>query len=314
VTAIFTPKLRKLLFGISAAETLVATRGFTVSNPAVKTRIEQIGSSFVEGYHAALLDNNPVSLAVTLNASPLEQRGFVFEGAAMGLVICDFLAPWRQSRWQAFLQGPGAAHTYMLHVGAGWAMARLPGFGGMLKNLDPLLRWLVLDGYGFHEGYFHSNKSIVSQIYPNSISGYGYCAFDQGLGRSFWFVYGADAQRIASIINDFPLSRRKALWSGVGLAAAYAGGVAVADLQTLAELADQYQPQLAQGAAFAAKARQLASNPAEHTQNACRIFCRTTADVAAGITDQALLDLPFDDSTLPAYEYWRQRIQASFSE
>jgi hypothetical protein len=47
----------------------------------------------------------------------------------------------------------------MAHVGIGWAIARLPWLRRRieqpLNRLDSLLRWLAVDGYGFHEGYFY---------------------------------------------------------------------------------------------------------------------------------------------------------------
>src|ERR1039457_1019400 len=78
-------------------------------------------------------------------------------------------------------------------------------------------------------------------------------AFDQGLGRSLWFVEGADASRIAAAISSFPKARQPDLWSGVGLACAYAGGRDQAHLELLRETAGPYVAQVAQGAAFAAK-------------------------------------------------------------
>src|SRR3712207_8380154 len=47
---------------------------------------------------------------------------------------------------------------------------------------------------------------------------------DQGLGRSLWFVQGADVRRIPATVNAFPAERRPDLWSGLGLACGYAGG------------------------------------------------------------------------------------------
>jgi hypothetical protein len=306
-------RLRRHLFGISPGETLVERRGFAVSDPRIRSRIEEIGATFVEGYHAALLENDPQRLADVLNRIPPERRGFAFEGAAMGLRVLDFFTPWR-SRWREFLEGPGAAHVYILYVGAGWALARLPPLpaGAAWNRLDPLLRWLALDGYGFHEGYFHGQRSIHGRQRPRRWTGYALNAFDQGLGRSLWFVKGGDAGRIAAAIAAFPAERHGDLWSGVGLASAYAGGVDEAVLTALREAAGDFLPELAQGAAFAAKTRQRAGNPAEHTDRACRIFCGMAADEAARITDQTLADLP-PDGDKPAYEHWRQRIQSRFA-
>ena len=119
--------------------------------------------------------------------------------------------------------------------------------------------------------------------------------------------------RIGATISGFPAARHADLWSGVGLACAYAGGVPSPAIEGLAELAGPHHPHVAQGAAFAAKARQRAGNPVEHTELACRILCGMAADEAAGLTDRALADLA-DRGGLPAYEVWRGRIRANWSE
>lgn len=284
-----------------------------MGDPGVRDRIERIGETFVEGYHAALLEDDPERLGEHLDSIELELRGFAYEGAAMGLALPDFLTPWPRNRWRAFRQGPGAAHLYMLHVGVGWALARLPvRLARALTHLDPLLRWLMIDGYGFHQGYFHWPRFIQRRDLPRRLSGYALCAFDQGLGRSLWFVKGADPVRIAAAVAAFPVSRREHQWSGLGLASAYAGGVGAAVLALLREAAGPYLPQLAQGAAFAAKARARAGNPAEHTELACQVLCGLSADAAAALTDEALENLP-PDGSVPAYEVWRRRIQQHLS-
>lgn len=306
--------LNKTLFGISPNETRFDRRGFEGGDARIRQRIEQIGATFVEGYHAALLDDAPFRLAERLNQFEPELRGFAFEGAAMGLVIADFVHPFRPSHFQAFLEGPGADHAYMLHVGAGWAFARLPiRLENAASKMDPLLRWLAIDGYGFHQGYFHWQRFIGQQEAPKNLSQYGCCAFDQGLGRSLWFVKAADPDRITAAIAAFTPSRRPYLWSGVGLACAYAGGVERPVLEALREACGDFLPQLAQGAAFAAKARLRAGNLAGHTGLACEIVCGLSAESAAGITDSALEGLS-DAGETPAYEVWRRRIQSKFGD
>jgi|SRR5271157_3178903 len=226
----------------------------------------------------------------------------------------SLLALRRTNRFQMFLDGPGAAHAYMLHVGAGWAVARLPWLGGRLRSqFDPLLRWLALDGYGFHEGYFRFRRYIDGLVEPRRLSGYGRRAFDQGLGRSLWFVEGADVIQIAMRIESFPAFRRGDLWSGVGLACAYAGGVGRAEIEALREASDHYLD-LAQGAAFAAKARQRAGNSAPHTALACEVLCGMTAEESARVTDEALEGLPdTSGDDLPSYETWRTRVRERLS-
>ncbi len=308
-------RLRERLLGMAPEEATFARRGFRAGEAAVRERLELLGSAFLQGYHLAVRVGDPAALGPRLNAVGPEVRGFAFEGAAMGLALLDHLTPWRRNRWQAFLAGPGRPHTYMVHVGAGWALARLPWARHHperpLARLDPLLRWLTVDGYGFHEGYFHWRRTVERQAIPAGLFGYGRRAFDQGLGRSLWFVGGADVAWIPATIATFPPGRRADLWSGVGLACAYAGGVERAGLEALLARAGPYAPHLAQGAAFAAKARQRAGNPSPHTELACRVLCGLGADAAGAVTDAAVEGLP-PDGTAPAYEIWRHRIRAHF--
>jgi hypothetical protein len=244
-----------------------------------------------------------------LKAVDPELQGFAFEGAAMGLALLDVLTPWKRTRWRAFLCGLGEPHTYMVHVGFGWVLARLrrrvePALG----SLDPLLRWLAVDGYGFHEGYFHWQTCFIRHEVPRALTGYARRAYDQGLGRSLWFVAGADVTHVAEMIAAFPADRQADLWSGIGLACAYAGIVNRPGLEILHASAGAYKPQLAQGVAFAAKARKRAGNLESHTELPCEVLCGLSAAEAARITDAALDDLPGDDA-LPAFEAWRLRIQ-----
>ena len=303
-------RLRRSLFGISFEETTFAKRGFYRGDRRTQEKLELVGRTFVQGYHAALEDDCFEVLVPCLQTIDAEFRGFAFEGAAMGLALLDYFSPWKR-RLVAFLQGPGANHIYMLHVGAGWTLGRLPRSATrLMKQVDPLLRWLVLDGYGFHEGFFSWHRFLQNQELPY-LSGYALRAFDQGLGRSLWFVKCADVSQIMVTIDAFLSSRQSDLWSGVGLACAYAGGVEREAIQALCEAAGKYRSHLAQGAAFAAKARQRAGNPAVHTALACEIFSGHSCNEAVRITDESLHNLPQDER---AYEMWRLRIRARLAE
>jgi hypothetical protein len=256
----------------------------------------------VRGYRAALADDDAEALRAALAPLDAELRGFAYEGAAMGVMLRDQLAPWRASRFARFVAGPGAEHVYMAHVGAGWALARLRRGPRAIGRLDALLGWLALDGYGFHQGYFRRRR-------PRAFTGYAARAFDQGLGRSLWFSRGARPEAIADAVARCDAGRRADLWSGVALAASYAGGAMVDVLERLLDAGRGYAPELAQGAAFAAAAREHAGNPAAHTELACRVFTGRTASEAAAITFDSAHDLPSGDRE-PAYEVWRSRIRA----
>ena len=325
-------RLRKRLFGISPEETTFARRGFPPVDPRVQQRLERIGRTFVEGYHLALDEPDAATLGGRLDEVDASWRGFAYEGAAMGLALFDAITPWRGRRLDALLAGPGQTHVYMVHVGAGWAAARLPwlrrNLHRYLTRFDPLLRWLIVDGYGFHEGYFHWRQSVAEHAVPRRLTGYARRVFDQGLGRSLWFGTGADVSRVGETIAGFPSSRHADLYGGVGLACAYAGGVDREAIENLREAAGHCRPSLAQGAAFGTKARLRAAALTQHTELACELLCGMSADEAAAVTDTCLADLPGSDyarddnarddnapdgEKLPAYELWRQRIQSQIT-
>jgi hypothetical protein len=306
---------RRMMFGISLEEVVVARRGFHYSSSSTTDHLERIGIAFLGGYHAALEESSIASLGLRIDKTfSLELYGFAYEGAAMALLLLDGLRL-RLRAFPAFLRGPGAPHAYMLHIGAGWALARLPWLRlrlrAVLASFDPLLRWLIVDGYGFHEGYFHWPTTVRCQTVPRGVSGYAARAFDQGLGRSLWFVEGIDPERIASSISRFPEQRRGDLWAGVGLACAYAGGADSAALARLSGLAGEYAGAAAQGSVFAAEARRHAGNPVSHCDLACRMLAGVSADDAARLARETMLRLPPDNIT-PSYEIWRTRIQRHF--
>ena len=302
-------KARRRFLGLSTTEATFARRGFLTGEEKARHRLEHIGITFLTGYHAALEETGFVALARRLAAVDAESRGFAFEGAAMGLGLLDCFTPWRKDRWRTFTEHIGEPHIYMMHVGLGWALARLRrSFTSHLAQLDPVLGWLVVDGYGFHEGYFSWPHYVERQETPARLTGYERRVFDQGLGRSMWFVKGADVAAVASAIDACPSARHHDLWSGVGLACTYAGGCGRAALQSLRAAANEHLSAVAQGVAFAAKTRQRAANLNSYTETVCRVMCERSAEEAAAITDAALENLRGDDS-VPAYEIWRRRIQ-----
>jgi hypothetical protein len=307
--------LLKRLLSISFEECKFTNRGFWMGNAVARRHLESVGESFLAGYNMALQTEDQGRLAEELSSVGPEFCGFRFEGAAMAMTIIDSLKPWRRSRVLNFLQGPGRRHRYMVHVGMGWAMARLPKWIPVKTSNDDLLRWLVSDGYGFHEGYFKPHRFCGTRV-PQApkLSGYAARAFDQGLGRSLWFIHATTIERIKCAIDRFHPSRRSDLWSGVGLACTYAGGCDETTIRQLKTTAAAFTPQLAQGAAFAAKTRLEAGLLVPHTTVACAILCNTSAERAAQETDVALQGLPAKPEAVPHYEIWRQRIQSAFAD
>lgn len=305
-------RLARRLFGISPEETSFRRREFRWDSEELRARLEGVAGRFVEGYHAALEESRLDGLASRLKEIPEEAGGFAYEGAGMALALLDTLTPWSNDRLGSFLRGAADPHAYIVHIGAGWILARLPlSPERLLSRFDRVLGWLALDGYGFHEGFFRWPASVARQEVPAKVRGYARRAFDQGLGRSLWFVEGAGPERIHARISAFPAERRGDLWSGAGLACAYAGGVDRPAVETLLRLAGEHAPRLAQGVAFAAAARHRAANPAPQTELACQtVWGRGAAQVAEHVF-RAGEDLS-PDGAEPGFEVWRRRIQQCF--
>ncbi len=303
--------LNKFL-SIDWREVTFARRGFSSPRTEIRERLEHVGTIFLVGYHAALQKNELEALSERLEQVELEYRGFAYEGAAMALALRDAIVP-ASSRLTEFMAGAGKQHIYMLHVGAGWACARLPWLRWRIEKVickfDSVLRWLVLDGYGFHQGYFHFKKPLTPAL--NRLSTDARHVFYQGLGRSLWFVHGCDLHQISKTISGFPAIYQGDAWSGIGLACAYAGGAASPDMEEAVSLAGSFGPALAQGVAFAAKARQLAGNETAHTEQACAVLGGMSAEQAATLCDRALAQV--DRNSSSPYQQWRELVQNYFS-
>jgi enediyne biosynthesis protein E3 len=305
-------RLRRRLFGIKDQEILFSTRGFAMGNHDTQKRLEHVGECFVLGYHIALEESFADPLNQRLREVAPDFRGFAFEGAGMALALQDMIFP-TQQRLRPFLNSVAFSHRYLVIIGAGWTLGRTWIQPHVLRSrLDPLLGWLVIDGYGFHNAYFHTEKTVVQQIIPRKIRGYERRVFDQGIGRCLWFIYCADVEAIVNAIKNFPITRQSDLWSGVGLACAYAGGAGVNEVAYLTQMSGIYRPMLAQGAAFAAKARFSGGNPNIEMEKAIPILCDISAQEAADVTDRTLINLGIGTDLLPTYERWRQRIQCTF--
>jgi hypothetical protein len=315
----FRVRVRRRILGLSDASAARRLASFEISDATVRAHFDSIIRSFYRGYHLALEAPELIQLGARLDELDALSRGFAYEGASMALALLDGLTASRGRRWRAFVAGPAEAHTYMAHVGYGWALTRLPFRNASSPNavapLNPTLRWLALDGCGFHAGFFHTERVVRRQSRPRGFTGYALRSFDQGLGRSLWFVAGANAERLSSIVCDFSARRQSDLWSGVGLACAYAGGTREPERTATALLtaAGDSAASFAQGVAFASEARSRARTPAEHTDRTCRAVFGLSAGEVAHLTARAAVGLR-DRDDAPAYQEWRERAAAVFRD
>lgn len=297
-------KVLRPLFGVSRKE----ATNFGEGDSAAAFRLETVVSTVTQGCHVTLQSSNFVTLVERMSEFEPELRGYAYEGAGVGLAALDCLLPLKNCT-KDFINGPGSPYIYAVHIGAGLGLARMRRQPErFLSRLDPVLGWMALDGYGFHAGFFARQHYVKRHVVPKYLSPYGLRVFDHGIGRSIWFVVGANSEQIAATIAAFPEARQADLWSGIGLGCGYTGGVDLAELKRLQAVASSYKTPLAVGVAIAAHARRLAGSPATYAELACEVLCGVSCDEAALMVERAFLNLPIGGAK-PAYEIWRQRLE-----
>lgn len=322
-------RLRLRLFGLPFEELLAERRGFRVSGPEAAEHQARIVRAFWIGYHAALVDPGPAAIRRRTDGIERGWRGYAYEGVGMALTLLDSVTlrlPGRPGpggpgkRLAALLAGPARIYRYVVYLGMGFTWARLRRWPRpVLEGLDPLCRWLVFDGFGFHHGFYTAPEALGAGPVPvpDRLTGYARRSFDQGLGRSLWFVQGMDVEAVVGAVKGFPEARRGDLWSGVGLAAATAGGAPEPALVELAYRSEPWRDHLLQGAAFGATARAEADDPAPHTDRACRAFCGLGAAELTTLCRELARGLPDDGGSLdapePSWEVWRRRVRAALA-
>lgn len=280
---------------------------------AASARLKQVVFTVTECCQTTVLDPRFDKLVPKLNAYDKELAGFAYEGAGVGLAALDSLLPTKR-RTLAFATGPGAPYIFGVYLGAGMGLARMRfNPEPFRKRLDdPLFGWVVLDGYGFHQGFFAHKRYVLEQRLPRHVHGFGRRVFDHGMGRSIWFSSGADVRRVAATIAAFAEPRQADLWQGVGLACGYTGGVDRATVQHLQEVVGGRRGHLAVGVAMSAGIRHQVGNPADHNDFASEILCGMPSAQVAAVVQELRRDLP-TDSDVPAYAMWRERILRRFA-
>lgn len=294
-------------------------RGFTPPSPAARPALEMAGHAFLDGFSIIMGTASTSDHHRELAALPHNALGFAYEGAGMAAALLDGLPAGHSHHLSDLLSGDGLAHEYMIYVGAGWALARLPrarwaAATGALK--DPVLAWLALDGYGFHQAYFKTNRYVretrMSTGFPWptwDFTSYAQHAIDQGIGRALWFVGGASSSKLLALVSSFDQKRHSDLFAGLGLAATYAGGSTVEDLEELVRGSGEQRASLFQGCVFAAEARRRAGNITTWTETAANILAGGSVEDVANLAVSTRPNARFVEGE-PSYEHWRREIMA----
>jgi hypothetical protein len=117
---------------------------------------------------------------------------------------------------------------------------------------------------------------------------------------------------VAEAVGRFAEARQADLWSGVGLAATFAGGADQSGLAELRRLSGEFYDELALGVVFAVKARTYSSYVPAHTHLAAGVLLDLSVQAAQNVGDRTER-ADGDDGPEPPYELWRARIRAEFA-
>lgn len=302
-----TYSLARLVAGrVVPADVDFRIRGFPLAHVANREHLESRAGAFVAGAHAYAEDPNRPHATLAGIAPPI--RGFAYEGAAMVATVVDVVpALGRGSHLRTLLAGPGYGYRHLIHVGVGWGLAalRLPSPRPLLA-LSPLLRWLALDGKGFHHCFFGPDETLrkLSSLGPTESNQ----VLVAGVGRALWFTQAAELARIGEDIDGAPERFRASMWSGVALASCYAGRAEPMTADELGTCAEPYIPAVRQGLTFAAAAIQ------EHGLgfSEAQAELLRTFDIDPGSPAQLAAECSSDLVTrtgpIDSYQTWRRRL------
>jgi hypothetical protein len=318
----FFGSLRRLALTPELSEVTFGKRGFPAPATPATRALEAIPQAVVCGFEWGIDSRDLWEVERRLDMVEPELRGFAYEGATMAFTIRDTISG---HRTRELLTGPGEPHIFLAYIGIGFAMARLPRplWKKVLPELDgspyyPTMSWLAVDGYGFDLAYFHTSRWVDAQEVPEPYPWQGAPeyfprAVDQGIGRALWFIHGACPADVAAAVSRFAEGRRADLWSGVGLAATFAGGCAEDGFAALREASGEDHPELALGSVFAVKGRTYAGFLPPHTEVACETIAGLSVEQAVALSDRTEVesDAP---GPVPPYELWRQRIRRHFTQ
>jgi enediyne biosynthesis protein E3 len=251
----------------------------------VERRMEKIREIFQYAMHISAEQEDLKLFGEQVENTENEFRSIAYEGVSMALALKDFSVSNTLNHWRLFMEGPGVKHAVHVHAGLGWAIAQqrisiLP----IIETLDPLMWFRVLDGYGYYDGIFRQRKTIGDHRIPPDFDNSFLQGYDQGVGRSLWYICKGDTSKIPGLVAGFSSSRHKDLWRGIGTACVYVGGSDENMLRELLTSAEGHHAQLSVGAALVSRTRRDTKTPTPDIELACRMWCNCSAEEAILVT------------------------------
>jgi hypothetical protein len=245
-------------------------------NTSIASKMENIKAIFQRSRESASQLESIPDLISELERTEREFLSVAYEGAAMGLALKDFSnSDDTHSNWFSFLSA-SKRHAPQVYIGLGWAVAQEKRTG--IPALSPNMEFRVWDGCGYFDGIFRQRQTIKGQNRLEYIPEKNYRGYDEGLGRSIWYICKGDETKVPEMIHPFSEERQSDLWRGIGIACSYVGGFEENALMDLMSSAGKHSAQLGIGAAMVAESRIEADCHTNDIELANRIFNSRSAD------------------------------------
>ncbi len=253
-------------------------------NNTIASKIESIFAIFQIAQESASTIEDVNELIKKLEETPIEFLSVAYEGAAMELALRDFSEGDKIDNWKALLE-KSKKHACQIYIGMGWAIAKEKRFPiTFLEQINYNMQYRIWDGCGYYDGIFRQRHVIRGQNRFEYIEQKNYQAYDEGLGRSLWYLGKGDVTKATEMVYSFSSERQSDLWRGIGIACSYVGGFDEQILNALISSAGQHSTQLGIGAAMVAKSRIDAGCLTNEIELACSVFNQLSAEEAMEIT------------------------------
>lgn len=254
-----------------------------IAQDIIEQKMEKIKSIFQKAQeHASALDIS--KLIDFLQTTEKEFLPVAYEGAAMTLALNDFSEGDSIVKWKQFLDA-SKKYSCQIYIGMGWAVAQQKKSElSFLDQLSRNMQFRLWDGCGYYDGIFRQRQSIKGQKRSENIQPKDFQAYDEGLGRSIWYICKGDETKVKEMIATFDIERHTDLWRGVSIACCFVGGFSENKLRALIVSSGAYKTQLGIGAAMVAKSRIEANCATDDIELANKVFNRLSAEEAMTIT------------------------------
>ncbi|MBY0424216.1 MAG: DUF1702 family protein [Cytophagales bacterium] len=280
------------------------------SQALISFKMGEIKSIFQSAKDYATTNENLQDIRSYLDAADYEFKSVAFEGVSMALALKDLNRGNALIQWNNFLTHEGKNHAVQVHAGLGWALAQenIPAVD-FVDALTPLMRYRILDGYGYYNGIVKQRQTIKEKRILDWLTGTSYNVYYQGVGRSIYYLHAGDIQKVKEVILTFPESNLEDLWRGVGVACADVGGCREQMLEAMLESAGNFRPQLAACACMVARARKQSQTLTEDIEVTCKIWCDRSVEEIIEVTERLI---PLKHLPEEQYGIWIRAIENEF--